>query len=184
MCLCGQISHSILFSHYFCFYAFEKSKTATSYRLYNCTIRSHFYWKFFNTNNLFDIEVSSKKKEDTKKGPGAKDDKGEKKGKEDDEDMGYRLTTSDFVKSLKAADKTYLGIVGLCTIIILFTTRKLSCLMWSRVILSVVFKLYSPHLFDGINPLITIICMILYQNVHFHGDHIKRLLLFLLFHLF
>ena len=129
MCLCGQISHSILFSHYFCFYAFEKSKTATFYRLYNCTIRSHFYWKFFNTNNLFDIEVSSKKKEDTKKGPGAKDDKGEKKGKEDDEDMGYRLTTSDFVKSLKAADKTYLGIVGLCTIIILFTTRKLSCLM-------------------------------------------------------
>jgi hypothetical protein len=44
-----------------------------------------------------------------KKGPGAKDDKGEKKGKEDEDDMGYRLTTSDFVKQLKAADKTYVG---------------------------------------------------------------------------
>ncbi len=71
---------------------------------------------------FFNFEVSSKKKEDAKKGPGAKDEKGEKKGKEDDEDMGYRLTTSDFVKSLKAADKTYIGIVGLCLIFILFTT--------------------------------------------------------------
>ncbi len=50
-----------------------------------------------------------KKKEEVKKGPGAKDDKGEKKGKEDEEDLGYRLTTSEFVKALKAADKTYIG---------------------------------------------------------------------------
>ena len=50
-----------------------------------------------------------KKKEEAKKGPGAKDDKSEKKGKEDEEDQGYRLTTSEFVKALKAAEKTYVG---------------------------------------------------------------------------
>lgn len=55
------------------------------------------------------MQASAKKKEETKKGAGAKDDKGEKKGKEDEEDQGYRLTTSEFVKQLKAADKTYLG---------------------------------------------------------------------------
>ena len=59
---------------------------------------------------LFHQQASARKKEDAKKGAGAKDDnKGEKKGKDDEEDMGYRLTTSDFVKQLKAADKTYIG---------------------------------------------------------------------------
>ncbi len=53
--------------------------------------------------------MATKKKEEGKKGSGAKDDKGEKKGKEDEEDLGYKLTSSEFVKQLKAADKTFVG---------------------------------------------------------------------------
>jgi hypothetical protein len=68
--------------------------------------------KFIDTSSIifYLLQILKvKKKEEVKKGPGAKDDKGEKKGKEDEEDLGYRLTTSEFVKALKAADKTYIG---------------------------------------------------------------------------
>ena len=65
---------------------------------------------FPGTKAAFSVTtLKVKKKEEAKKGPGAKDDKSEKKGKEDEEDQGYRLATSEFVKALKAAEKTYVG---------------------------------------------------------------------------
>lgn len=67
-------------------------------------------WNPVILNGGFNVlKVSSKKKEEGKKGSGAKDDKSEKKGKEDEEDLGYKLTSSEFVKQLKAADKTFVG---------------------------------------------------------------------------
>jgi hypothetical protein len=65
--------------------------------------------KSFHTNEPHFFQVSTKKKEEGKKGSGAKDEKGEKKGKEDEEDLGYKLASSEFVKQLKAADKTFIG---------------------------------------------------------------------------
>ena len=61
--------------------------------------------------NQSDKEESTSKKD--KKSVSAKEDKSgaaaDKKGKEDTDEEGYKMTESEFVKGLKAADKTFLG---------------------------------------------------------------------------
>jgi hypothetical protein len=56
-------------------------------------------------------ESSSKKAKAGKEGNSSKEDKSgaDKKGKEDSDDDGFKLTESEFVKGLKAADKTFVG---------------------------------------------------------------------------
>jgi len=57
-------------------------------------------------------ESSSKKTKPGKEGNSSKDDKSgaDKKGKEDSDDDGFKLTESEFVKGLKAADKTFVDV--------------------------------------------------------------------------
>ena len=56
-------------------------------------------------------ESTSKKAKAGKEGNSSKEDKSgaDKKGKEDSDDDGFKLTESEFVKGLKAADKTFVG---------------------------------------------------------------------------
>lgn len=75
-------------------------------------------------NYILIFQVATKKKEEGKKGSGAKDDKGEKKGKEDEEDLGYKLTSSEFVKQLKTADKTFVGEIKCIQIFLAIKLRK------------------------------------------------------------
>lgn len=59
-------------------------------------------------------DTSSKK---DKKGGSSKDDKvsgGDKKTTKEDEDDGFKLTVSEFVKGLKAADKIFTGKIAFC----------------------------------------------------------------------
>lgn len=77
--------------------------------------------------NQSEKEESSSKKDKKNSaaaaGGSSKEDKSaggadKKAGKEDDDDEGFKLTVSEFVKGLKAADKTF---VGKCTIFFSFS---------------------------------------------------------------
>ena len=89
--------------------------------------------------NCSEKEESSSKK-DKKATASTKEDKSaaEKKGKEDTDDEGYKLTVSEFVKGLKNCDKVFTGnsffkkISNFCCILIPCTNCIIHCNIWIK----------------------------------------------------